>query len=182
MEGRGRSVQSKWNLLLCQNEEPYKMKYFILGQLWCFYFAVKIEWKCHFPTQSFIWQLYGAICKIFTFPSWHFEKSWLRVCFSQTSRSDHVQSCFALFPQLWVEFLLQCPQEPGKNFSVHNFHFPPSSSSSWWIWMVPGKGQSFCMLWPILWVSGGLSQPFPWFCDSCFAGVPRAKGNAVFES
>lgn len=101
-------------MLLCQNEEPKKMKYFILGALWCFYFAVKTEWKCHFPTQSFIWQLYRAICNIFTFASWHFEKNWLGVCFSRTSRSDHARSCFALFPQLWLQFPLQCPQEPAK--------------------------------------------------------------------
>lgn len=136
------------------------MKYFILRPLWCFYFTVKIEWKCHFPTQSFIWQLYRAVCKIFTFPSWHFEKNWLRVCFSWTSRSDHVQSWFALFPQLWLKFPFQCPWEPGKIFSVHHFHFPPPCSSSWWVWMVPGRGQSFCMLWPILLVSRRLSHLF----------------------
>lgn len=143
---RGKSIQSKWNMLLRQNEDPNKMKYFILESLWCFYFPVKIEWKCHFSTQNFIWQLYRAICKIFTFPSWHFEKNWLRVCFSWTSRSDHVQSCFALFPQLWLKFSLQCPQELEKSSLciISIFLFPSLAADGFGWSLAEGRVSACC--------------------------------------
>lgn len=60
------------------------------------------------------------------------------------------------------------------------FQFPSSLLQQLVGWTVPGRGQSFCVLTPILLVSGGLFQPFPRFCDSCSAGMTRAKGDAVF--
>lgn len=66
------------------------------------------------------------------------------MCFSRTSRSDHVQSCCALLPQLSLQFPLQCPQETGKNFSVHHSHFsPPAAGGVGWP-LAEGRASACC--------------------------------------
>lgn len=59
---------------------------------------------------------------------------------------DHIQDCFALFPQL---FLFLVPSGARKNISVHSFTaiflLPPPAAN--------GRGQSYLMMWPPLLMS-----------------------------